>query len=116
WRISTFVRVLIVSEQNIAHPVTQRSIAYVFQTLALFPHLSVAQNVQYGLARLPAAEKRLRTRQILESFRIGHLADRKPDAVSGGERQRAALARSLVTQPCLLLLDEPLAALDRATR
>ena len=115
-RISAGDRVLFDSERKIDLPVSQRSIAYVFQTLALFPHLSVAQNVQYGLARLPAAEKRLRARQILESFRIEHLADRKPDAVSGGERQRAALARSLVTQPCLLLLDEPLAALDSATR
>src|SRR5256884_6413372 len=99
---TTLFRSLFDSERRIDLPVSQRSIAYVFQTLALFPHLSVAQNVQYGLARLPAAEKRLRARQILESFRIEHLAGRKPDAVSGGERQRAALARSLVTQPCLL--------------
>ena len=104
------------SARRINTPPPQRSVAYVFQTLALFPHLTVEQNVEYGLAHLPSSQKHERAREILEAFHISHLAGRKPDAISGGERQRAALARSLVTRPCVLLLDEPLAALDAATK
>jgi len=89
-----------------------RGIGYVFQELALFPHLTVRGNVEYGIAKLTAAERRRRTNGILESFRITHLGDRRPQAISGGERQRVALARALVTDPCVLLLDEPMAALD----
>jgi len=99
---------------NIAVP--QRRVGYVFQDLALFPHLSVEQNIQYGLARLNATRRQERTHVILESFRIPHLRNRKPAEISGGERQRVALARALVTDPCVLLLDEPLAALDAATK
>ena len=87
-----------------------------FQDLALFPHLSAAQNIEYGLASLPADERRRKSAAILESFRIAHLQARKPREISGGERQRVALARALVTEPCVLLLDEPLAALDAATK
>jgi molybdate transport system ATP-binding protein len=94
----------------------RRQIAYVFQTLALFPHLTVEQNVGYGVDDLPAAVRRARVLEILESFRIAHLRSRKPSEISGGERQRAALARSLVTSPRFLLLDEPLSALDAAVK
>jgi molybdate transport system ATP-binding protein len=93
-----------------------RKIGYVFQDLALFPHLTVRKNVEYGLFGVSGTERRKRGDAILESFRIGDLRDRKPKEISGGERQRVALARALVTDPCVLLLDEPLAALDAATK
>jgi molybdate transport system ATP-binding protein len=97
-------------------PIQSRRVGYVFQDLALFPHLIVAKNVQYGLAGINGSERRKKSDAILESFRIAHLRDRKPKEISGGERQRVALARALVTDPCVLLLDEPLAALDAATK
>lgn len=97
-------------------PVQNRRVGYVFQDLALFPHLTAERNIGYGLARLNSGEQRRRTEAILESFRISYVRDRRPGEISGGERQRVALARALVTDPCLLLLDEPMAALDAATK
>jgi molybdate transport system ATP-binding protein len=94
----------------------KRRIGYVHQDLALFPHLTAEENVAYGLRTLGAAERRTRSREILGLFRIDHLRDRRPAQISGGERQRVALARALVTEPRALLLDEPLAALDRPTK
>ena len=97
-------------------PAQHRKLGYVFQDLALFPHLAVGKNIEYGLADADKSERRKKSGAILESFRIAHLRDRKPADISGGERQRVALARALVTDPCVLLLDEPLAALDAATK
>jgi molybdate transport system ATP-binding protein len=99
---------------NLATP--RRRVGYVLQDLALFPHLTIEQNIRYGLANLPGAEQVRRCEAMLESFRIAPARHRKPQDVSGGEAQRAALARTLVTDPVVLLLDEPLAALDAATK
>jgi molybdate transport system ATP-binding protein len=100
--------------QNI--PISQRAVGYVLQDLALFPHLTVEQNVEYGLAYLPGRARRERAATMLQEFRIDPLRQQRPGNVSGGERQRVALARALVTEPCVLLLDEPLAALDAPTK
>jgi molybdate transport system ATP-binding protein len=115
-RIAVGERVLFDSDQRLSLPVAKRRVGYVFQSLALFPHLTVEQNVQYGLAHLPHAERNERSSAILQAFRISHLARRSAKEISGGESQRVALARTLVTHPEVLLLDEPLAALDAATK
>ncbi len=114
-RITVGQHVLFDSTGPDAVPARQRKIGYVFQHLALFPHMSIAGNLEYGLPHLAAGARRERTRTIAESFKIAHVLSRRPSAISGGERQRAALARSLVTNPAVLLLDEPLTALDHAT-
>jgi molybdate transport system ATP-binding protein len=94
----------------------KRHVGYVFQDLALFPHLTVEQNVQYGLAHLSHRKRKEHASAILQAFHIAHLARRSARAISGGESQRAALARTLVADPAVLLLDEPLAALDAPTK
>jgi molybdate transport system ATP-binding protein len=114
--ISLAQRVLFDSEKGINVPTSKRQIGYVFQTLALFPHLTVGGNVRYGLSSRRGRKSEGHAEKILESLHIGHLAQRKPNEISGGERQRVALARALITDPRVLLLDEPLAALDAATK
>ncbi len=104
-------------KRKIDRPVHVRGVAFVFQSLALFPHMSALANVQYGMDRGVAAEKRAsRARELLERFRVGHLALRRPQNFSGGEAQRVALARALGMSPRVVLLDEPFSAMDRELR
>jgi molybdate transport system ATP-binding protein len=114
--ISIGGRILFDASNHLSVPVRQRRVGYVFQQLALFPHMSIADNLAYGLHDRPAHVRREQIGAIAESFRIQHVLTSRPDAISGGERQRAALARSLVTTPDVLLLDEPLSALDHAAQ
>lgn len=97
-------------------PTFRRPLGYVFQEASLFPHLTVRRNLDYGLRRVAPSERRVQLGQAVDLLGIGDLLDRLPDRLSGGERQRVAIARALATSPRLLLMDEPLAALDLQRR
>ncbi|MBC3350218.1 molybdenum ABC transporter ATP-binding protein [Pseudomonas sp. SWRI196] len=100
------------SERGVFVPPHQRALGYVFQEASLFTHLSVQANLAFGLKRIAPAQRRVDMDQATELLGIGHLLDRQPHNLSGGERQRVGIARALLTSPRLLLMDEPLAALD----
>jgi len=99
-------------------PPYRRPVNIVFQNYALFPHLTVAQNVAFGptIKGVPRAERERRVREALELVRLPNVGDRKPSQLSGGQQQRVALARALINEPAVLLLDEPLGALDLKLR
>lgn len=99
-----------------ALPVHRRPIGYVFQEASLFAHLDVRRNLEYGWKRVPAAERRIGFDQAVDWLGLAALLERMPARLSGGERQRVAMARALLTSPRLLLLDEPLSALDQASK
>ena len=115
-RIVLHGRVLFDSAQGINVPARERRIGLLFQNYALFPHLTVAQNIAFGLRRVPEPERALRVEKQLAAVHLDHLARRYPASLSGGEQQRVALARALAVEPAALLLDEPFSALDTHLR
>ncbi|HEY5999124.1 MAG TPA: ATP-binding cassette domain-containing protein [bacterium] len=115
-RIAAGGRVLLDTATGVDLRPQERSVGFVFQDLALFPHMSVLENVQYGGHGLPAAERVERAGALIGRFGLAGLERRRPAEISGGQRQRVALARALVRRPQLLLLDEPFSALDLALR
>lgn len=108
--------VLTDTRQRIRIPVERRRIGYVFQDARLFPHLGVLANLRYGWRRAPHQERSIELDEVLSLLALEPLLARRPHQLSGGERQRVALGRALLSQPRLLLLDEPLSALDAARR
>jgi molybdate transport system ATP-binding protein len=105
-------RILFDAEQGLHVPPEKRRVGYIFQDGRLFPHLSVKANLTFGMRRTPPAERRLTLEAVVDLLGIGHLLHRRPARLSGGEKQRVAIGRALLTSPALLLMDEPLASLD----
>ncbi len=115
-RVAVDGRVLVDTEQGIFLPRHRRRIGMVFQDARLFPHMSVAHNLRYGRWFTPPGERYVEMRAVVDLLGISHLLDRRPSHLSGGEKQRVAIGRALLASPKLLLMDEPLAALDDARK
>jgi molybdate transport system ATP-binding protein len=115
-RISLGERTYFDSEAGINLPMQDRKVGFVFQNHALFPHLTAEQNVLYGAKSSGECSARERARELISLLGVEKTADRRPQQLSGGEQQRVALARALATDPCVMLLDEPLSAVDMVTR
>ena len=115
-RIALGPKALQDSESGVFIPPQERQIAYLFQSLALFPHMTVEENVSFGLAQVKEVKRKAAAFYLLDVFRVAHLAQRKPGEISGGEAQRVALARALAPSPRAVLLDEPLKGLDAKLR
>ena len=105
-------KVLFDSAKHVNLPPQKRGVGYLFQDYALFPSMTVAGNIKAGLHRLPRRQRDLKAAEFMERFRIKELADTKPARLSGGEKQRVALARIFASEPQVLLLDEPFSSLD----
>jgi molybdate transport system ATP-binding protein len=115
-RISVGEQTLFDSDRSINLPIRKRGVGLVFQHLALFPHMSALGNIEFAMSHLPRPQRRQRALELMQRFKIAHTAPRRPAQISGGEAQRVALARALAAKPRLLLLDEPLSAIDEATK
>ncbi|MFA5355021.1 MAG: ATP-binding cassette domain-containing protein [Thermodesulfovibrionales bacterium] len=114
--ISSGVRVFYDSSRRISIPTHRRPFGYVFQDLALFPHMTVEENIRYGANGMEKAERETRIGEMLKTFHLQGLGRRLPSEISGGQKQRVALARALMRRPEVLLLDEPFSALDNPLR
>ena len=114
--ISLGAQTLFCAQDKINVPMEQRRLGYLPQRYALFPHMTVAQNIGFGIRDCHGSERAARVAHLLQDLEIEHIAQRKTSVLSGGEAQRVALARALAIKPHALLLDEPMAALDAGTR